>query len=81
MKFTRGYWITRENFIMNYARQWIRTEREDNALRVLSACHPINGRGDILNGANMEITFSAPRDNNIRVTLTQWHGRKGRLPR
>lgn len=81
MKFTHGYWITRENFIMNYARQWIRTEREDNALRVLSACHPINGRGDILNGANMEITFSAPRENIIRVRVTHFKGRKDRLPR
>lgn len=80
MKFTHGYWVIRENFLMNYAQQWVRTEERENALRVLTACHPIRHRGDTLGGGNLEIEFSAPRKNIIRVKLTHFKGQNKQLP-
>ena len=80
MKFTRGYWLTRENFTMSYATQCVRVERGDQRLRVLAACVPVRGRGDILAGGALEVTFTAPMENVIRVTVTHFAGKALKVP-
>ncbi len=80
MKFTRGYWMIRENFTMNYATQCVRVEKAPDALKVLAACRTVRGRGDILNSATLEVTFTAPRENIIRVRVTHFAGRADRSP-
>ena len=80
MKFTRGYWMTRENFVMNYATQCVRMEKKKDALKVLAACRPVPFRGATLNGALLEVEFSAPRKNIIRVRLTHFAGKADRAP-
>lgn len=80
MKFTRGYWLTRPNFNMNYATQCVRSEACGNLLRVLSACNPVRQRGDILNKATLTVSFSAPAADVIRVTVTHFAGRCGHGP-
>ena len=80
MKFTHGYWVIRENYTMNYARQWVRTERRGNELRIKSACNPIHGRGNTVGGAVLDVTFSAPRPNIIRVRLTHFAGKADNAP-
>ena len=80
MKFTRGYWMTRENFTMSYAAQCVRVEKKDRALKVLAASRPVRSRGDILNGAVLEVEFTAPRENIIRVRITHFAGKADRAP-
>ena len=81
MKFTRGYWLTRENFTMSYATQCVRVERDAHKMHVLASCVPVRGRGDILAGGALDVTFTAPMENVIRVTLTHFAGRALKAPR
>ena len=80
MKFTHGYWVIRENYTMNYARQWVRTERRGDELRIKSACNPIYGRGSTVGGAVLDVSFTAPRANVIRVKITHFAGKADKAP-
>ncbi len=80
MKFTNGYWLIRPNFQMQYATQAVRVEKRPDALHVLSACHPIHHRGDTLDGGTLDVTFTAPRENIIRVTVTHFAGKRDNAP-
>ncbi len=76
MKFTNGYWLIRPNFQMQYATQAVRVEKRPDVLHVLSACRPIHHRGDTLDGGTLDVTFTAPRENIIRVTVTHFAGKR-----
>ena len=80
MKFTNGYWLIRPNFQMQYATQAVRVEKRHDALHVLSACRPIHHRGDTLDGGTLDVTFTAPRENIIRVTVTHFAGKRDNAP-
>ena len=80
MKFTNGYWLIRPNFQMQYATQAVRVEKRPDALHVLSACRPIHQRGDTLDGGTLDVTFTAPRENIIRVTVTHFAGKRDNAP-
>lgn len=80
MKFTNGYWLIRPNFQMQYATQAVRMEKRPDALHVLSACRPIHHRGDTLDGGTLDVTFTAPRENIIRVTVTHFAGKRDNAP-
>ena len=80
MKFTNGYWLIRPNFQMQYATQAVRVEKRPDALHVLSACRPIHHRGDTLDGGTLDVTFAAPRENIIRVTVTHFAGKRDNAP-
>ena len=80
MKFTNGYWLIRPNFQMQYATQAVRVEKLSDALHVLSACRPIHHRGDTLDGGTLDVTFTAPRENIIRVTVTHFAGKRDNAP-
>ena len=80
MKFTNGYWLIRPNFQMQYATQAVRVEKRPDALHVLSACRPIRHRGDTLDGGTLDVTFTAPRENIIRVTVTHFAGKRDNAP-
>ncbi len=80
MKFTNGYWLIRPNFQMQYATQAVRVEKRPDALHVLSACRPIHHRGDTLDGGTLDVTFTAPRENIIRVTVTHFAGKLDNAP-
>ena len=81
MRFTNGYWMTRQEFAMSYATQCVRTIRSESALQVISACRPVSHRGDTLDGGTLTITFTAPRKNIIRVKITHFAGTKVKEPR
>ena len=80
MKFTNGYWLIRPNFQMQYATQAVRVEKRPDALHVLSACRHIHHRGDTLDGGTLDVTFTAPRENIIRVTVTHFAGKRDNAP-
>ena len=81
MRFTNGYWMTKQEYIMNCATQCVRVTRGADSMQVLAACRPIRGRGDILNSGNLTVTFSAPRENVIRVQVTHFAGAAMKEPR
>lgn len=80
MKFTHGYWVIRDQFTMNYAQQWVRTEQRGSELHIKSACHPVRGRGDTVGGAALDIVLTAPRPNIIRVKITHFAGKVNHAP-
>lgn len=80
MKFTNGYWQTRENFTINYATQCVRAEKKENQLHILAACRPIPGRGAIVNCPALDMTFSSPMENVIRVAVTHFAGYEQHAP-
>ena len=65
---------------MQYATQAVRVEKRPDALHVLSACRPIHHRGDTLDGGTLDVTFTAPRENIIRVTVTHFAGKRDNAP-
>ena len=74
MKFTNGYWMTKPEFRMDFATQCVRAEEDHGKLKLLAACRPVRGRGDVLNIAALQVTLSAPRKNIIRVQVTHFAG-------
>lgn len=74
MRFTQGYWVIRQDYVMSYATQTVRVIKNDKELHIISACRPIRHRGDILDGGSLDIVFTAPRRNIIRVQVTHFAG-------
>ena len=60
MRFTQGYWVIRQDYVMSYATQTVRVIKNDKELHIISACRPIRHRGDILDGGSLDIVFTAP---------------------
>lgn len=81
MKFTQGNWMTRPEYCLSYATQAVRVKKTEKSMEVMSACRPVNGRGDTLDGGTLTVTFTAPRKNIIRVSLTHFAGEKQRQPK
>ena len=65
MRFTQGYWVIRQDYVMSYATQTVRVIKNDKELHIISACRPIRHRGDILDGGSLDIVFTAPRKGEI----------------
>ncbi len=80
MKFTRGLWMTRPNFEFTSAIEFARCDRDGNTLHVLASGVAVHGRGDLLAGGTLDVTFSAPMENVIRVTVTHFAGTVDHAP-
>ncbi|MCR4876601.1 MAG: alpha-xylosidase [Clostridiales bacterium] len=74
MKFTNGYWLTKPEFRMLFATQCVRASQEGRELVLLAAGCPVRHRGDVLAGGALEVRFSAPRANIVRVRITHFAG-------
>ncbi|MBP3541341.1 MAG: alpha-xylosidase [Clostridia bacterium] len=81
MRFSNGYWMVKQDYVMSYATQCVRVTKSDKELQVLSACRPVNHRGDVLDGGTLTVNFTAPRKNVIRVKVTHFAGTKVKEPR
>ena len=80
MRFSNGYWMTKQQYVMSYATQCVRVNKREDSLHVLSACRPIRHRGDVLDGGALDVTFTAPRRNVIRVKITHFAGANPNVP-
>ena len=67
MRFTQGYWVIRQDYVMSYATQTVRVIKNDKELHIISACRPIRHRGDILDGGSLDIVFTAPQEHHPRA--------------
>ncbi|MBQ6891393.1 MAG: alpha-xylosidase, partial [Clostridia bacterium] len=80
MKFTNGYWMTKPEYIVLFATEFVRAKRVGDALEVLCATRPIGHRGNVIDGATFTLRFSAPARDVIRVTAEHHRGRVNHGP-
>ena len=80
MKFTNGYWLNKPEYDMHFAVQCGSAVIAEDALRVFCPCVPVSGRGDMLNHAALTVTFTAPMEDVIRVTVEHHRGTMKRGP-
>ncbi len=82
MKFTNGYWLTRPEYDMLYARELYRAERRGNGLHVVATTQRTGGdRGALINVPTLTVNLSAPMPDVIRVELLHHAGTAERAPR
>lgn len=74
MKFTDGFWKIRDGLKIDYAVQIMDTIVDDQSMTVYCACRPVSKRGDTLNAPLLTIRYSSPREDVIRVQITNHSG-------
>jgi len=74
MKFTNGFWVTKDAISANYAVQVYEAEEKDGSLIVYAPCRPVKTRGDTLGMPLLTIKYSSPCDNVLRVTMSHFEG-------
>ncbi len=80
MKFSDGYWLTQPGYDIKYASQAYAYEIGEKELFILATPSHIWNRGQTLGGPNLEITFSSPREDVIRVSAVHFKGIPDRAP-
>ena len=80
MKFTRGLWLTRPNLEFVNAIEYARSDSQPGSLHVLASGTVVRGRGDLLGGGTLDVVFTSPMENVIRVSLTHFAGTVDRAP-
>ena len=85
MKFTNGYWHIKPEMDPHFATQYVESAHIIDpsgkpALNVLAATRMVRGRGDTLNSATLDVTFSSPRKNIIRVKISHFAGVQDKGP-
>ncbi|MCL3778230.1 MULTISPECIES: alpha-xylosidase [unclassified Actinomyces] len=75
MKFSNGYWLTRENVTIIRPSEVhdVSIAADRHSMRVFAPTRPISSRGDTLNTPVLTVTFDAPAADVIGVRITH-HG-------
>lgn len=76
MRFTYGYWVTRPEFEMNYATETYRMKQTQDSMSVLAPCNHVGNRGGVLNAPTLEVNFTSPMKNVLRVEVVHFKGSK-----
>ncbi len=74
MRFSDGYWMTREGFDVRHPRQARDVQTDEFELSVLAPTRMITGRGDTLNTPTATITLSSPAEGVVRVRIEHHAG-------
>lgn len=74
MKFTDGFWMTREGYQIQNPTDIRDIVQKENSVTVYAATKYIRTKGDTLNGTLLKATYSSPMPNVIRVTLNHHKG-------
>lgn len=80
MKFTAGYWESREGVTPHYPVQVHTVEVEAGAMTVYGSTRRLNHRGDTLNLPLLTVRFSSPMENVIRVQMFHYKGMPPKKP-
>ncbi|GHV66118.1 alpha-xylosidase [Spirochaetia bacterium] len=80
MKFTNGYWLTKEGVEAHYAASAHEAKREGESLVVYAPEKQIRSRGDTLGGVELTVRYSSPRKNVIRVRIAHFEGQNDTEP-
>ncbi len=75
MKFTDGFWLTREGFNVHHPHDVRDISISDEMVTLYAPCKEIQHRGDTLNIPSLTIQLSSPMENIIRVRA--WHHKGG----
>ncbi|MDR0644385.1 MAG: alpha-xylosidase [Treponema sp.] len=74
MKFTNGYWLTRDGVEPHYAAQAIESERQKRELVVYAPDRIVRTRGDTLGTPLLTIRYASPLENVLKVRITHFEG-------
>jgi alpha-D-xyloside xylohydrolase len=76
MKFTDGFWLSREGYAARHALQAYEVESvaADTALHVLATTKLVRHRGDTLNAATLDVRLDSPAEGVVRVRVTHHRG-------
>lgn len=74
MKFSDGFWLNKKNYDVHYASQTYEITKSPKTLNVLATPCIIYNRGMTLSGPNLEITFSSPAKDIIKVSIVHFQG-------
>ena len=69
MKFTNGYWLTKDGYKINHPEESFTAEQSANQLNIYAPYKKINGRGDELNIGMTTIKLTSPQSDVIGVKL------------
>ncbi|MHC1694939.1 MAG: alpha-xylosidase [Eubacteriales bacterium] len=78
MKFTEGYWATREGVGMSFPTEIRDYSIKDGVLKLHVATRPVRHRGDTLDGPMLTFEYSSPFPDVIRTKIYHF---KGGLPK
>jgi alpha-D-xyloside xylohydrolase len=80
MKFTNGYWLTKENMEPHFAVHAMEPLVQGNSLTVYAPDRLVQTRGDTLNTLLLTVRYSSPMKNIIRVRISHFEGGLDRGP-
>ncbi len=80
MKFTDGFWLTREGFDIQHPRNIRDVAIKDDVVTLYAPCKDIQHRGDTLNLPSLTIQLSSPMANVIKVKAWHHKGRTAKTP-
>ena len=75
MKFTDGFWLTREGFDIQHPRTVRDVAISEEKVTLYAPCKEIQHRGDTLNLPSLTIELSSPMENVLKVKA--WHHKGG----
>ncbi|GEL66911.1 alpha-xylosidase [Marinilactibacillus psychrotolerans] len=70
MKFTEGYWLTKEGYTLNYPQETRDFRIDENGMELFLPYKKIERRGDTLNLGLTTLRFESPQEDIIKVRLT-----------
>ena len=74
MKFSDGFWLNKKSYDVHYASQTYEITKSQKTLNVLATPCIVYNRGMTLSGPNLEITFSSPAKDIIKVSIVHFQG-------
>ena len=80
MKFTKGFWLVRDEFKPDYVRDFYAVEETEAWVRAYAPYSRINWRGDTLNIGMMTFTVTAPMPDVLGIRMTNHAGTYERGP-
>ncbi|MBB3108992.1 alpha-D-xyloside xylohydrolase [Paenibacillus phyllosphaerae] len=80
MKFTDGYWMTKEGITMHNPVEIRDLQVEGQSISIDAACKNVRIKGDTLNAPLLHVDLSSPRKDIIRVRWTHHAGEQAKGP-
>ena len=92
MKFTKGFWLVRDEYTPEYVRDFYAVEECEDSVKAYGPYKKITGRGDTLNTGMMTYTLTAPMEDVLGIRMQNHvgsyvkepafllHGETGRKP-
>ena len=74
MKFTRGFWLVRDEYIPDYVQDIYEVEEGEREIKMYAPYKKISGRGDTLNTGMMTYTFTAPAEDVLGIRMQNHAG-------